>query len=778
MARAARAVAEVSRVIRPEGTPCADSLESAPRIPPLTVNEASFEPSGIVAVVRLPVILQPARFRAEAYLANKASPSASRTGRAPSGAVPLVSNPTGFSRPLTIRDFLPFHSCLADLQHMDSLDVARRRHRRRLPVPMHISTIDIGPMVPASDEEAPSDALPLGPPMTPAVTRSISTPQPSPVVPSTPFSMLREVIALVVAMDLEKAPVGVDSWLDGTVIDFVALQFQQIYSSACFLPTDFAVMFLPAYARGGSSSGSHQPRDLAGRELRFFPPPADWLAVKADQGDPHGIEPDVHVPRGAAFVLPPALPTATSSENPFHRRGGRGAPPAGMMRQKRPRDSDTEPSSMDSPMSDGGMLDVDTDDGDSFATLESDNDSTGCARPRPDFRYPSSVWPPPQLAAETMVRQLVRPDPGSPLVVAAAREERRAARQSDRRRKVTALVVEALSERNGLMRLLGQAQRYGRLGVVMDVLHPSLGVPAAKCAELQATYSAHLEGELTARRARRKRRNGSATASSPARYTPPQPRSRASPSPESVEQGEVNVARWAELNKPQLIELVAAAMLACCEAAEHLAIERRTLDIQEVVRSVVEGITTVGPGVARARALEAVARCPTSTSPYAPALAQVVSSLKTRIQHVGTWVWRAVAATGSEGDATMNAARIVTLASELEPHECVKNTHTSLKVVGSTLGTHIARAMLARRTPPLPESRSLASTGTDQQSQSPASVPSQELPTQECTLVCTRLRQRESPPLLFFWNPGNNHWNLIRIQTAPTPAIEVFEPMG
>lgn len=33
-------------------------------------------------------------------------------------------------------------------------------------------------------------------------------------------------------------------------------------------------------------------------------------------------------------------------------------------------------------------------------------------------------------------------------------------------------------------------------------------------------------------------------------------------------------------------------------------------------------------------------------------------------------------------------------------------------------------------------------------------------------------------PLLFFWNQGNMHWNLVRVQTGARKCIEIFEPMG
>ena len=35
-----------------------------------------------------------------------------------------------------------------------------------------------------------------------------------------------------------------------------------------------------------------------------------------------------------------------------------------------------------------------------------------------------------------------------------------------------------------------------------------------------------------------------------------------------------------------------------------------------------------------------------------------------------------------------------------------------------------------------------------------------------------------SKPLLFFWNQGNMHWNLVRVLTGRRAAIEIFEPMG
>jgi len=36
----------------------------------------------------------------------------------------------------------------------------------------------------------------------------------------------------------------------------------------------------------------------------------------------------------------------------------------------------------------------------------------------------------------------------------------------------------------------------------------------------------------------------------------------------------------------------------------------------------------------------------------------------------------------------------------------------------------------------------------------------------------------DNKPLLFFWNQGSNHWNLVRVQTGLRKVIEVFEPMG
>jgi hypothetical protein len=33
-------------------------------------------------------------------------------------------------------------------------------------------------------------------------------------------------------------------------------------------------------------------------------------------------------------------------------------------------------------------------------------------------------------------------------------------------------------------------------------------------------------------------------------------------------------------------------------------------------------------------------------------------------------------------------------------------------------------------------------------------------------------------PLVFFWNIGNMHWNLVRVNTGARKDIEVYEPMG
>jgi hypothetical protein len=33
-------------------------------------------------------------------------------------------------------------------------------------------------------------------------------------------------------------------------------------------------------------------------------------------------------------------------------------------------------------------------------------------------------------------------------------------------------------------------------------------------------------------------------------------------------------------------------------------------------------------------------------------------------------------------------------------------------------------------------------------------------------------------PLVFFWNIGNMHWNLVRVQLGARKEIEIYEPMG
>ena len=46
-------------------------------------------------------------------------------------------------------------------------------------------------------------------------------------------------------------------------------------------------------------------------------------------------------------------------------------------------------------------------------------------------------------------------------------------------------------------------------------------------------------------------------------------------------------------------------------------------------------------------------------------------------------------------------------------------------------------------------------------------------------LMCQRVSVAPPPQILFFWNPGKNHWNLVRVVLDPdAPLLEVFEPMG
>lgn len=33
-------------------------------------------------------------------------------------------------------------------------------------------------------------------------------------------------------------------------------------------------------------------------------------------------------------------------------------------------------------------------------------------------------------------------------------------------------------------------------------------------------------------------------------------------------------------------------------------------------------------------------------------------------------------------------------------------------------------------------------------------------------------------PLVFFWNVGRMHWNVVRVLMTPVPVLELFEPMG
>jgi hypothetical protein len=62
---------------------------------------------------------------------------------------------------------------------------------------------------------------------------------------------------LVALMDIEHAPVGSDSWLTGSLIDYVFTKFARCYPSVHFLSTTFAHFDMPNLARM-ISSGQHR----------------------------------------------------------------------------------------------------------------------------------------------------------------------------------------------------------------------------------------------------------------------------------------------------------------------------------------------------------------------------------------------------------------------------------------------------------------------------------------------------------------------------------------
>lgn len=59
-----------------------------------------------------------------------------------------------------------------------------------------------------------------------------------------------------------------------------------------------------------------------------------------------------------------------------------------------------------------------------------------------------------------------------------------------------------------------------------------------------------------------------------------------------------------------------------------------------------------------------------------------------------------------------------------------------------------------------------------------AGTRAERLPLAADSQLCVRVRERRMRPLVFFWNVGKNHWNLIKVTFGVQPGIELFEPMG
>lgn len=146
------------------------------------------------------------------------------------------------------------------------------------------------------------------------------TPAPRPPVAPIPDShaVLEEIHRSACSIDLATAPVDGDSWLTGTLIDFVAFQFARNYPDVHFLSTNFAAFELPNSVRNPETLKTFVAQDILGRSITLRPPEVDhqvamfrtnfkdYRDLRADQL-PAGADPAVF---GIKPTPPKAGPTA------------------------------------------------------------------------------------------------------------------------------------------------------------------------------------------------------------------------------------------------------------------------------------------------------------------------------------------------------------------------------------------------------------------------------------------------------------------------------------
>jgi len=70
-----------------------------------------------------------------------------------------------------------------------------------------------------------------------------------------------------VALDFEQAPMRGDTWLTGSLIDYILLQFAKEYKDVCFLPVNFAAHDAARAVSSATMLRSLRPNDLLGQSV-------------------------------------------------------------------------------------------------------------------------------------------------------------------------------------------------------------------------------------------------------------------------------------------------------------------------------------------------------------------------------------------------------------------------------------------------------------------------------------------------------------------------------
>jgi hypothetical protein len=162
-----------------------------------------------------------------------------------------------------------FKSCLKSGPHNGLLALGKSESEASDGMPRRMTrTSSVGSLSEGSGLALPAPTSPQHPLSSPSAVTPITRPPASPMpglspvsglldmvgvesnpIPSDAHALLERSQILACSINLEAAPVEGDSWLTGSLIDFVSFHFAQHFPDVHYLPTNFAALDLPNAVR-------------------------------------------------------------------------------------------------------------------------------------------------------------------------------------------------------------------------------------------------------------------------------------------------------------------------------------------------------------------------------------------------------------------------------------------------------------------------------------------------------------------------------------------------